>query len=139
MVTWRYRLDTAYTLKSPHLAGICFCNEWLRIGDGALTIPAGYAWDGCSPAWRVPGGLWLGTPDGPLGIDGRPPTFYPSLVHDALCQFAADVPVTRAATVALFHDMLRAAGMPAWCAALYAAAVRAFGPAAFGGDPHPAT
>ncbi|MDC7704043.1 DUF1353 domain-containing protein [Vogesella indigofera] len=128
---WRYRLTADFTHQSPLLAGISFCNEWLRIEDGRITIRAGYAWDGCSPAVRLPGGIWLGTPDGPLGVDGRPQTFYASLVHDALCQFSRDVPLHKVQVSALFRDMLLEAGFPPWRAALYHAAVLRFGPQDF--------
>lgn len=134
MSRWRYKLTEDYTYESPHLAGISFCSDWLLIDGGRLLIRAGYAWDGCSPAWRLPGGVWVGTPDGPLGADGRPQSYYASLVHDALCQYKADVPITKAATLALFADLLRQGGFPPWRVLLYVAAVKLFGPARFAGD-----
>lgn len=139
-MTWRYRLDRQFRHASPHLAGVDYRNEWIEIGACSITIHRGYAWDGCSPAVRLPGGIWLGTPDGPLMADGRPQTFYASLVHDPLCQWADEIPIRKQATVALFGDMLREAGFPAWRAALYAGAVDKLGPQRFGGDlPLPAT
>lgn len=131
---WRYQLGCGYAYLSPHLGGVSYRNEWIQIKDGWIWIRQGYAWDGCSPALRLPGGIWLGTPDGPLMPDGRPQTYYASLVHDALCQWAEAIPVRQAATVALFGDMLREAGFPGWRVTLYTAAVRRFGPQLFGGD-----
>lgn len=136
-MTWRYRLDADFHHHTPLLAGCFFAGDWLAIADGALTIPAGYAWDGCSPAWRLPGGLWLGTPDGPLGADGRPLSYRASLVHDALCQYAPELPIARDVSVAVFAELLAEAGFPAWRTRLYAAAVRRFGPQRWGGDARP--
>lgn len=131
---WRYRLDRTFRHGSTHLAGVTYLNDWIDIRHGAILIHPGYAWDGCSPAWRLPGGLWLGAPDGPLGIDGRPLTFHASLVHDALCQFKAEIPISKAATVALFAELLQLANFPSWRVWLYATAVAKLGPQRFGGD-----
>lgn len=54
--------------------------EWLRIGRHTLTIPAGYAWNGCSPKRHLRPFGWIGTPD-------FLPTRLASLFHDALYQF----------------------------------------------------
>lgn len=134
MTTWRYRLEQAYRYVSHWLLGVEYRNEWIEISDGSIMIHRGYAWDGCSPALRLPGGLWLGTPDGPLMPDGRPQAFYASLVHDALCQWAAEIPIRQEDTVALFRDMLCEAGFPPWRLRLYAGAVDRLGPQRFGGD-----
>lgn len=134
MTAWRYRLERAFRYVSRFLLGVEYRNEWIEINNGVILIQRGYAWDGCSPAWRLPGGLWLGTPDGPLMPDGRPQAYYASLVHDALCQWAIEIPIRQVDTVALFGDMLREAGSPGWRAALYTGAVARFGPQVFGGD-----
>lgn len=133
-MSWRYRLDRHFVYTSRSLDDVEFQNNWITIRHSTIVIRSGYAWDGCSPAVRLPGGLWLGTPDGPLMADGRPQTFYASLVHDALCQWANEIPIRQEATVALFGDMLRDAGFSGWRAALYAGAVARFGPQTFGGD-----
>lgn len=133
-MTWRYRLDRRFFHTSVHLQGVEYSNDWVDIRHHSIMIQPGYAWDGCSPAWRLPGGIWLGTPDGPLMADGRPQTFYASLVHDALCQWAEEIPIPRSATVALFGEMLREAGFPPWRVWLYAWAVARLGPQFFGGD-----
>lgn len=130
-MTWLYRLEADFTYPSPHLAGISFCNDWCAIEDEQITVAAGYAWDGCSPKWA----LWrwvIGTPDGPLLADGWRQTGRASLVHDVFCQFKHEIPITKAATVALFADMLRADGWPLW--QLYATAVSRLGPQRFAGD-----
>lgn len=128
---WRYKLNSPFRHQSPQLAGIFFANEWVSIHDGTIEIATDYAWDGCSPAWRV-FGVWLGTPDGPLMADGRPQTYYASLVHDVLCQFSRHIPIKKAATVELFGQMLLDAGFAAWRANLYAKAVDVFGPQDWG-------
>lgn len=130
---WRYRLTADFTYRSPLLAGITFCNDWVRIEHGLITIQAGYAWDGCSPAVRLPViGTWLGTPDGPTLADGWPQTGRASLVHDSLCQFRAEIPISKAASVAIFAELLQADGWRWW--RLYTCAVNRFGPPAFAGD-----
>lgn len=125
---WRYRLNIPFYFRSPRLAGVGFFNRWLTIKDGTLLINKGYAWDGCSPSLGLPGGLWLGPWDGPRGIDGRPAAFFPTLVHDALCQFAPEIAIDRADTVGLFADMLTVSGMPVPLCRLYVVAVDLFGP-----------
>ena len=105
-----------------------------------LAIPAGYAWDECSPSVRVPGGfllpggIWIGPWDGPLGPDGRPVSWQASLVHDALCQFRPEIQgLTKEATVRLFARMLHESGAPGWMCKLYPAAVHRLGPQERGG------
>lgn len=129
---WRYRLTADFTHQSPLLAGISFCNDWVLIDGGRMLIRAGYAWNGCDPAVRLPGGLWLGTPDGPLLADGWRQTGRASLVHDALCQWREQILIKKVVTVALFAHMLDTDGWPLW--RLYAAAVARFGPQRFAGD-----
>lgn len=134
MTTWRYRLDTPFELIAPELLGIEFQNEWITIRHGRLRIERDYAWDGCSPAWRLPGGIWLGVPDGPLGTDGRPVSWQATLVHDAICQFRPDIEgLAKVATVRLFQRLLATASAPQWMVWLYPAAVDALGPQAWAG------
>lgn len=132
---WRYRLDRPACGEFRSLAGLDFANAWLSIHDGWMRVSEGYAWDGCSPSLRIPGaGLWVGTPDGPLGSDGRPVAWRASLFHDALCQFRADINgLTKETTVRLFAKMLREDGAPDWMSKLYPAAVHRLGPQEWGG------
>lgn len=127
MSVWRYKLDAPYSYKSPLLAGIFFENEWGYISNGEIEIAKNYAWDGCSPAWRI-GPFWLGTPDGRLNQDGRPQAFYASLVHDFLCQFRREIPIRKLITVELFHEMLIKGGFSICRAKVYAKSVDWFGP-----------
>lgn len=132
---WRYRLPTRYEAAATELAGVEYDGPWLTVSRGRIAIPAGYCWDGCSPTLRLPGGFWLGPPDGPLGIDGRPVSWRASLVHDALCQHRADLAgLGKAATVALFARMLAEAGAPIWMRKLYPTAVDRLGPQQWPGD-----
>lgn len=131
MKTWRYKLTAPYTYRHPLLLGVVFSCEWAEIKGGQITVKNGYAWDGCSPAWKF-GSIWLGTPDGPLRPDGKPVTFEASLVHDVLCQFAEQVPMSKSSVSDLFQAMLIEHGFPRWRAAIYRAAVYAFGPQKWG-------
>ncbi|MEB4591397.1 hypothetical protein VSS37_10440 [Candidatus Thiothrix sp. Deng01] len=130
---WRlardYRYETGLAVDCPAGAASLQFGDgkqtWLTIdADGAVTVSAGYAWDGCSPKFKV-FNVVLGTPDGaPNPQTGRPYTYFASLVHDALYQFmdAPGFPWTRAQIDAVFLQILRADG---WCwAGLYYAAVR---------------
>jgi hypothetical protein len=133
-MAWRYLLGARFELLAPELVSIAFANRWLEIRHCRLAIAPGYAWDGCSPAARLPGGIWIGTPDGPLAADGRPVAWRASMVHDALCQFRPDIAgLAKSATVDLFRRMLIEDGAPGWMCALYPAAVWHFGPQEWGG------
>lgn len=125
---WRYALGSDYGYCSPHLDGIEFENEWVTIRQSSIRIRAGYAWDGCSPCFSILGLFYLGTPDGAQHL-GLPATYHASLVHDALCQWRAEIAVTRAQSIAIFHELLREVRFP--LAGLYAAAVTLFGPRDF--------
>lgn len=75
--------------------------------DGTVRIPAGYAWDGCTPKFA----LWdivIGTPDGMPNPDTKQPkAYFASLLHDALYQFLdAGLPITRKQADQLFLDLL---------------------------------
>lgn len=138
---WRYRLPARFYLFAPELAAVSYGGDWLEIRDCRLSIPAGYAWDGCSPSLRLPArpllpsGIWLGPWDGPLGIDGRPVTWRATLVHDVLCQFREDIQgLGKSATVRLFARMLENDGAPGWMRRLYPAAVSLLGPQSWPGS-----
>lgn len=145
---WRAVARKAWSVRLALLAAgllddvesaVAAAGRWLEVRHCRLTIAAGYAWDGCSPALRLPGGpllppgLWLGPWDGPLGTDGRPAAWRASLVHDALCQHRDELRgLTRDATVQLFARLLAEAGAPGWMRRLYPAAVARLGLQAWG-------
>lgn len=57
--------------------------------DGKLFVYKGYSWDGCTPKFEVFGkvvGVW----DGKTTYENRQQMYYPSLVHDVLCQIYND-------------------------------------------------
>jgi hypothetical protein len=127
--SWRYALADDYSMTSHYyLAGVHFDNHWLSIHDRNVRIKAGYAWDGCSPCMSILGLFYVGPPDGAEHL-GNPATYHASLVHDALCQFRTQVPVSKATAVGLFRELLDKARFPlAWA---YAAAVDRYGPQAW--------
>lgn len=126
---WRYKLDKSVSIYAPELVGTSFSNEFLSIKNCYMTVYSQYAWDGCSPAYPLYGGAWIGVPDGPLGIDGRPVSWRASLFHDALCQFGDEIiGLRKSATVKLFRRLLIEGGAPAWMYVLYPPAVSLFGP-----------
>ena len=132
-MTWRFKLRRPFTLKRPEFEGLEFHSPWCKIENGELTIRSQYCWDGCSPAIPLPFNVWLGTPDGALCDDGRPQSFYASLVHDVFCQYAEIVPLTKAEVCTIFYDMLRLRGFSPFRAALYKFAVARLGPQTWGG------
>lgn len=126
--SWRYTLAYDYGIHTIHLRDIHFENKWLTIKDGDLVIKTGYAWDGCSPCLSILGLFYLGPPDG-AQLLGNPATYHASLVHDALCQFRHQIPISKATSVAIFRELLDKVKFP--LARLYATAVALFGPQAF--------
>ena len=46
----------------------------------------GYSWDGCTPKWKVGDKHVIGVWDGKITYEGKQQMYYPSLVHDILCQ-----------------------------------------------------
>ena len=94
--------------------------------DGTITVKEGYAWDGCSPKFNILDLFWVGTPDGAIN-ENKPVTYYASLVHDALGQFAKKepekMPFNREERDLIFKEMLEGFFFQ-W---LYYLAVRIFG------------
>jgi hypothetical protein len=107
-----------------------FENCWLLIEpDGKIILKGsygnGYAWDGCSPKGVFLDIIW-GTPDGKLDWNTEAPiTYYASLIHDALYQYKADIPISRKEADVIFLLNLRKAKFK--LASLYGFAVRTFG------------
>ncbi|MGB0662784.1 MAG: hypothetical protein ACPGMR_03235 [Pontibacterium sp.] len=127
-----YKLEKDYTYQNLIFDGVLFENEWCCITGGKITVKAGYAWDGCTPKVDLLGLVTLGVPDGRLH-EGRPMTYYASLVHDVLCQFRADIPnIKRDHATFIFDDMLNEVGFP--LTVLYVTGVDWFSPHGFRGD-----
>ena len=106
------------------IRGRNFSNKWIFISDtGVIQIGKDYAWDGCSPKFEV-ADLLIGTPDGAL-VNGKPKTYYASLLHDALYQFKGEHNITRKEADKEFLYQLKKVGFK-W-AKTYYRAVRLFG------------
>lgn len=127
---WRYVLDAPYHKTHELLKNVYFSNEWVHIDGGTIIISARYAWDGCTPAYKVPLiKWWVGIPDGwGAKVDGKCQAYYASLVHDALCQFRQEIPISKDASVELFSLMLEEGGFPRPIARIYRAFVKVLGP-----------
>jgi hypothetical protein len=127
---YRYQLEADYHYRHPVFDGIEFENEWCLIRGGEIVVKQKYATDGCSPKWQPFGLITLGTPDGALHF-GLPWTYYASLIHDVLCQFSEDIPISRADSTQVFKDILDRDEWP--LTALYVGMVHKFGPRNFRG------
>lgn len=140
MGIWKYRLKADFihdTGVAPEFGAwqtpeLLFADEagiyWLSIHvSGRVTVHSGYAWDGCSPKFRLFGKLW-GVSDGSVNPrTGYPYTYDASLVHDAMYQFIdhPNMPYSKATIDLIFYRMLQQAGFRyAW---LYYAAVKYLG------------
>jgi hypothetical protein len=125
---YKYKLPAAYQLEHPTFKHVVFSNEFLTIGGGVLSIEAGYCWDGCSPKTNILGLFEIGTPDG-IQRHGLPWLYYPSLVHDVLCQFRHRLPFSKDQATGIFSDLMNDTKWP--LATLYTSAVHKFGPQDF--------
>ena len=145
---WLYRLEKDYSYSSHHLRSLIDLSKppfnrssyagyggRISLGldehdpnKGRLIIRTGYAWDGCTPKFSILGLVVLGVPDGRLRHN-VPMTYHASLVHDALCQFRHEIPITKQQVNAIFNDMLWEVGFP--LRRLYVGAVNKFGPQDF--------
>src|SRR5262249_44429790 len=92
-----------------------------------FTKPKAYAWDGCTPKRWFWWWIIVGTPDFGFAslhfqtVDAAGKlvcktemwqrAHLASLVHDALCQYAHCVPLTRHETSTIFRELLRDAGL----------------------------
>lgn len=72
---------------------------------GLITVYQGYSWDGCTPKFKF-GSYSIGTYDGYI-TNGKPATYYASLVHDALYQFLDKLPINRKNADDIFLDLMR--------------------------------
>ncbi len=95
MSVYVYCLKEDYLYQSS-ITGREHENEWFRLSkDGAVVVKGthykGYAWDGCSPKFKIKD-WYFGTWEGVLNFDtGQNKTYYASLIHDAFYQFAKEV------------------------------------------------
>jgi hypothetical protein len=86
-----------------------------KLENGVLTIFPDYAWNGCTPKWKV-WGLMIGTPEG-----WRSSTKRASVVHDFLTQYNV---CRRSLADRIFYDMLKEDSF--YLAKLYYLAVRLY-------------
>lgn len=117
-----FKETTIVEIHTSLLKDVLFENEdntWLRIYpnksnpyqtiieiDG--TQLTGYAWDGCSPKFQL-GDLIFGTPDGVIGLNSKPKTYYASMAHDILYQFRDQLvgKVTRHQADTIFLEQMK--------------------------------
>lgn len=86
LVEYKWKLPEDYTTTISDKT-IIFGNKWVNIQNGTMRISKGYAWDGCTPKWRIKK-LMFGIPDGKIDPEtGKQMCYYASLVHDVLYQF----------------------------------------------------
>ena len=108
---YKYKLEEDYVYYHPLLKGSNLFTKWMTIIDGTITIKKGYAWNGCSPNMVVLGIFEFGTPDGALR-EGKPWTYYASLIHDALTQYRMAGEYSRIDSIVIFGDMLKEVKFP---------------------------
>ena len=95
MGVYVYCIREDYRYQSS-ITGREFANEWFTLAkDGVVMVKGthykGYAWDGCSPKFKIKD-LCFGTPEAVLNFGtGQSKTYYASLIHDVFYQFAKKV------------------------------------------------
>ncbi|MDP3042337.1 MAG: hypothetical protein Q8N62_06425 [Candidatus Omnitrophota bacterium] len=95
MAVYIYCLRENYSHQSA-ITGREFENEWFKLAaDGLILIKGtnhkGYAWDGCSPKFKIKD-IYIGVPEAVLNFTtGQSKTYYASLVHDVFYQFSKKV------------------------------------------------
>lgn len=107
---WIFKVSEPVSIQT-NLFGVWFENEWVTLDlMGKLTIKAtpdhAFAWDGATPKYSV-FDIVVGTPDGVVStVTGKPKTYFGTLAHDALYQFAPRHKVTRKqADGVMLHQM----------------------------------
>ena len=131
MGVYVYCLKEDYKYQSS-IAGGEFENEWFKLSkDGAMIVRGtyykGYAWDGCSPKFKIKD-WYFGTWEAILNFDtGQSKTYYASLIHDVFYKFAKYIRsfVKRKEANREFYNILKRDGMR--CAKVYYLGVRLFG------------
>ena len=121
---YKWTLPCEVTIEIPKDYPLSdFENEWIIIKDNTMTIHKEYSWDGCSPKRILLNKYIIGTWDGPINKEtGEQICYYPSLIHDVLCQFRIG---TRRNADHIFYWMMSLKGFK--CRWLYYSAVRVFG------------
>jgi hypothetical protein len=132
-VKWIYVLENDFTWQTSRSfdTGYAFYDSKgirrLEISStGVIKVLKGYAWDGCTPKFKM-FDLLFGTPEGiPHKKTLLPKTYFASLVHDALYQFLdAGSPFSRRQVDKIFlHILTEYSFAPR---NIYYAMVRAFG------------
>ena len=133
---WLFKLNADYAWDASDFIAreISFDSPWLNIHLGVITVKQGYAWNGCSHKLAI-ADLWIiGIPDGRLH-EGLPITYHASLIHDALTQFRATLPITHQQATAIFDALLKERRF--FWRKLYVWAVSRFAPRGFKGNQAP--
>lgn len=131
MGVYVYCIKTDYQYQSA-VKNRFFENQWLKLEqNGNITVKGthykGYAWDGCSPKFKIKD-VYIGTLEAVLNFDtGQSKTYYASLIHDVFYQFSKDIRlfIKRKEVDREFYAILVKDGFR--FAKLYYTAVRAFG------------
>lgn len=95
MGVYVYCIKHDYQQQSS-IKGRTFENEWFKLDkQGIVTVKGsyykGYAWDGCSPKFKIKD-VYVGTLEGVLNFEtGQSKTYYASLIHDVFYQFSKSV------------------------------------------------
>lgn len=95
MGVYVYCMKEDYRYRSS-ITGREFENEWFKlVKDGTVVVKGthykGYAWDGCSPKFKIKD-WYFGTWEAVLNFNtGQSKTYHASLIHDVFYQFAKDV------------------------------------------------
>ena len=113
MAVYIYCIKEDYK-HSSSIKGCSFENEWFKLeADGTVIVKGskskGYAWDGCSPKWKIKD-LYVGTGEAVLNWEtGKAKTYYASLIHDVFYQFSKDIKtlVQRKEVDREFYDILK--------------------------------
>ena len=89
---WVFKISEPITINTL-IKDVEFENEWiLLLPDGDVTVKASsetpFCWDGATPKFNILD-IVIGTPDGVVDMHtGKAKTYYATLLHDALYQFA---------------------------------------------------
>lgn len=129
VLKYKYQTDRAFSYLFEGEYWPTFTSPYLTITHHKkgtkLVVHTGYAWDGCSPKFRILD-LEIGTPEGVTNWSTkRPITYRASLVHDALYQYKYDHQISRKQADALFLQVLEQESF--FWSKIYYLGVRAFG------------